>query len=205
MMTSQMPTYPGDYNSPLEVKQPFNNNISNPGCKVTYRTPKKIGECIVCPIAFIFGIGPLILFIILFIKSKEPSFLYIIGFFAIWSIGMLYATGFGVIFTTIIIDPLLQTITVKSIKMFFCLNKTRNFEFKNLKKILIERDGTTIHRENGVTFGSFKVEFLNQENEVIEIFNGVMDKNYESRKCFDAFRNSLPRNIPIGGDLEMKL
>ena len=85
---------------------------------------------------------------------------------------MLSASGFGVTFTTIIIDPLLQTITIRSIKMFFCLNKTRNFEFKNLKKILIERDGTTIHRENRVTYDSFKVEFLIQTNEVIEIFKG---------------------------------
>ena len=204
-MTNQIPNYPGDYNSPLEVKQPFNSNISNPGCKVTYRTPKNIFNCVVCPIAFFLGFGLLGLFIFLYIKLQQNEFWYFIGFFAIWTTGMLSASGFGVTFTTIIIDPLLQTITVRSIKMFFCLNKTRNFEFKNLKKILIERDGSTIHRENRVTYGSFKVEFLIHTNEVIEIFKGVMDQNYESRKCFDAFRNSLPKYIPIGGDLEMEL
>ena len=81
MMTSQMPIYPGDYNSPLEVKQPFNSNISNPGCKVTYRTPKNVFNCVICPIAFFLGFGLLGLFIFLYIKLQQNEFLYFICFF----------------------------------------------------------------------------------------------------------------------------
>ena len=51
----QAPINPIGFNAPLEANQPFNNNVSNPGSKATYRTSPNMFNCLVFPISFISG------------------------------------------------------------------------------------------------------------------------------------------------------
>ena len=189
--------------TPIEVQQPFNTNMPNPGNKVTYKTPLNTIICIGCPIGVCVAILFYTVFIFLIIRGESALWLGI-GFITIWTIGILSFTGLNVVNTHVTIDPLLRIITVNRRKMICCLNKTEEYQFTNVKKVLIEKDGSVRYKENGVRYGSFKLEFLIQTNEVIDIFKGVMDKNFESRRCFEALRSALPRNIPIGGNIQMK-
>ena len=187
---------------PMEVQQPFNANMPNPGTKVTYKTPLNTIICIGCPIGVVVGAIFLSAFIFLIIQGNSILW-FGIAFIVVWMIGIFTFTGLPVVRTYVTIDPLLRLITIKKSKMFCWLNQTEEYEFNNIKKVLLEKDKTK-YRENNVNYGSFKVEFLIQTNEVIDIFTGVIDKNQESKKCFEILRSSLPRNILIGGNIQMK-
>ena len=160
-------------------------------------------NCLVFPISFISGFGILGLLIFLYIKNGTPELWYGIGFMLIWTLIMVSCSGFSVLNYSIIIDPLFGAIIVKANKMLFCFSKKEVYQFTEIKKVMVNKDIGT-HKINGVNYRSFKIEFLLQTDRVVKILTGVIDKNNESRKAFDIFRNNLPSNILFESDLNEK-
>ena len=124
----------------------------------------------------------------------------------IWVIGMISFSGFTVLYNSITIDPLHKVIITKTNKICCCFSKKKIFEFENIKKILIEKDEDVTFKEDNDHDDYFKIEFLLQTNEVIDILTGVRDRdNNESRKAYFIMRNALPSNFLFGGDINMQL
>ena len=191
----------------LDVGEQQSNNNNYPsegyeGCKVHYRTPINTFHCIACPIG-IFAVllfGSLFTFILI---EGEKRVLGICGiiFITLWGLGFISASGLGVVCISIDIDPKVKEIVIKTRKMCFCCGKKKVFEFNNIQKIFITKDSSYIYTTNNEVYYSFKMEILLSTNEVIRVFSGVIDKNNESTKVYDIFRDSLPSNIIVEIDL----
>ena len=188
--------------TPLEVAtpQPINYNTQNNGYegrKSHYRTPLSTFHCTACPV----GIFAVLLFgtvfVILLLQGETSGAIFGFIFITVWGIGFIGASGLGILCISIDIDPYVKEIVIKNIKMCFCFNKKKVFAFDNVQKIIISRDTSHAYVINGVHYYSFKMEILLSNNEVIDVFGGVIDKDNESQKVYGIFRESLPSNIIV--------
>ena len=195
--------YSKSYNTPLaEATTPFSNNKSNIGANETYKTPKQYWLIAVFLIGFIIGGGILSLFIFLTISGKvEDKSFYYFGypFIIIWMFGWICGGGCFEFYTSIHINSFLRQITIKRIKLFFCLNKKKVIEFHNINKIIIKKDSVASidNDDNPIQREIFKIMILLTNNQVFIATSDISDHNLESRKAFDILRNSLPSNIQI--------
>ena len=198
-MSEQVNNSTEGYDAPLAVGQ-----CSSP--KTIYRTPFHFLNCILFTVGVVAGFGVLSLLTYLLVSGKvddKSLFYFCYPFMIVWMCGFTCIPGCSVLYTSIRIDPSTRLITIKSRKMFFCCNKTKMIEIDNVQKFYIKRDSHTHYTQNGVHYDAFKIEILPTNNEVFEVFTGVIDKNNESRKAFEFLRNSLPSNIQIETELNM--
>ena len=198
--------------TPLDIGQqpPINtsniSNIQSDGCegsRVHYRTPLNTFHCTACPV----GIFAVLLFgsvfTLVLIQNPDDKTFPIFGyiFITIWGIGFIGVSGCGILCISIDIDPYSREIIIKTRKMCFCFGKKKVFQFDNVQKVIIQKDTSMTYNINDVHYDSFKMQILLYSNEVIDVFSGVIDKDYESNRVYGIFRKSLPNNILVELDL----
>ena len=184
--------------TPLEVDsnyKPYNdtpfNNMANPGCKATYRTPFYFQGClillgIICFGALFYGV-----LTFTYIQTKDLGVLYGFAFIVVFTGIFFCMIIWFPFYTSITIDPLHGKLTIRVIKIGCCCN-SKTYELNNIKKIIVKSEGY-----------SFNATMILQTNLVIDLLSGVSTKkNNERRKFVDILRKSLPNHVQLVGDLD---
>ena len=182
------PLYPQD--TPIEENQSSDNTSQE--VKTIYKTPKNSSDCFSFTLAIIILIIIDFIMIYIYISTKKPELLFFLVFFVFLLGIFLFCLFLITFYYEIIIDPVKGIIKNKIRKLSCCFYKTKIYKINEIKMIIIDIDENIKHFIKGISYNSFKLEFLTQNNKVETIFSGIIDKNNESQNVFNIFKNELP-------------
>ena len=191
----------GDYSTPMEALQQYTPNNLSEGNKVTYKTPFNHTLCFLVCIFLIVGIfvstfniidGIITGNLLMALGGGIPPLIFPIIAIVLGSIYSLYFI--------ITIDTNLGIITIYSKKIFCCCNKKHIIEFNIIEEISIQTDASINFLKGENSDDTFEVIFKLYNGRNIKGISGI-DKNGEGNEVFRIFRDALPQNIPINGNL----
>jgi len=196
---TDIPTPINDYSTPMEVSQQYTPNNLSEGKKVTYKTPFNCTLCFLVCGFFFFGIFVSSFYIIDgIIKGGLPSLVGMLPLF--FSIAAIVLGSIYSLYNIFTIDINLGIIDIYSKKIFCCCNKKRIIEFNNIEQISIQTDTSKNIQTIGTSYKVFEVIFKLNNGKNIKGITGI-ELNSEGNEVFRIFRDALPQNIPINGNL----
>ena len=166
--------------------------------KNTYKTRFNILSCIFFLVGIVLGGGTIIFINFNYIKRSDKNIIYI--FLFIFAIMFTCVGGNLPLYISFHIDTYIEIIKVKTVKLFFCFNKSKKIQINDVQKIIIQKDVSVKYVINGKQVDAIEVIFkLNNESE-IKGCSGVFNTNNECNKIYNFLRFSLPENILVEGN-----
>ncbi len=166
---------------------PTPNQLQN----VTYKTGCNSFAFVFFFTGYIFSSMMVFFSIFIYITQKAKIVLILFLFAVFWILIFTCIGGYWqTYYISFNINTSLGIIKVKTIKLYFCFNKTKKILINDLQKVLIQW-----HIRN--RFNGIEVVFVLHNESEIKGCSGILFYNSEINGIYNFLRNSLPQNISI--------
>ena len=186
---------------PIPPELPYYNTLPNQENKNSYKTHFNCIDFLIFFGLIIIGGAITCLLFYLYIKENEKQLIYPILVLSFIIIGGSCISGFSPLYASFIVNPYLGVISVKTVKLFFCFNKSKIIQINNIQSVLIECDTTSSYNINDKHINTLKVIFILHDGNKVDGCSRVVDRNHESLNIYNFIKGALPPNIPVEGNL----
>ena len=202
-MTAYQEPFTSDFVTPMdckEVETPVKVNQSYLNDSTYYRTSCNcvLGFLVVVFCLFGFGSPCLLAFLAIVNGSVPIPVIFPPLIFGIIGVILDFIEN---LYFKIEINGTLGTISLYKVKVFFCFNKPKIIQIKDVVQVIIQIDHSANIDTEGEYVRFFEVIFRLSNGQSFKGCSGIVDKDGEAHKAYTIIRNGLPERISIDGDL----